>query len=98
MKELKLFKVLILKKEYFKAHEVLEEVWQKIRKNNNKFAFGLKGLVNGAVALELIKRKRESFKVPLKNFYKYKAFYKGEFLEIYLFLENILRRKGGVYL
>jgi hypothetical protein len=98
MKELKLFKVLILKKEYFKAHEVLEEVWQKIRKSNNEFAFSLKGLINGAVALELIKRKRRSFKVPLKNFYKYKHFYKGEFLETYLFLENVLRRKGGIYL
>ena len=94
MKELELFKVLILKQEYFKAHEVLEEVWQKIRKSNNKFAFSLKGLINGAVTLELIKRKRDSFKIPLKNFYKYKTFYKGEFLETYLFLEKILKLKG----
>jgi hypothetical protein len=92
MKELKLFKVYILKKEYFEAHEILEEAWQKIRKSNNKHKLVLRGLINSAVAMELIKRGRDSYHRPWGNFLKYSNLYKGDFLEVALFIKKYAKK------
>lgn len=41
---------------YFEAHEVLEEAWHPLRLKQDPLAALLKGLINGAVALEHLKR------------------------------------------
>ena len=77
MKEFEKFKMYILDKKYFEAHEVLEEVWQKLRKEDNDLKWAYKGLINAAVSLELKKRKRDKmlYIKVWKNFEKYKKYY-----------------------
>lgn len=41
---------------YFKAHEVLEEAWHPLRLKKHPLANLAKGLINGAIAFEHIKR------------------------------------------
>jgi len=57
---------------YYKAHELLEEnLWEK--NNNEPRNLYYKGLINGAVAMELIKRgKIPQGKKVWKTFLKYK--------------------------
>ena len=43
---------------YFEAHEVLEEAWHPLRLRKDPLANLLKGLINGAVAFEHLKRGR----------------------------------------
>ncbi len=45
------------KEAYFDAHEVLEEAWHPLRLAKNPLANLLKGLINGAIAFEHIKRR-----------------------------------------
>jgi predicted metal-dependent hydrolase len=45
-------------KEYFDAHEVLEEAWHPLRKKNHPLKNLLKGLINGAICFEHLKRNR----------------------------------------
>jgi len=47
-------------KAYFEAHEVLEEAWHPLRKADHPLKNLLKGLINGAVAFEHIKRNRKN--------------------------------------
>ncbi|GAB6074587.1 DUF309 domain-containing protein [Nautilia lithotrophica] len=77
MNEFEKYKQYIINGEYFEAHEVLEEVWQELRKTDNEIQWAYKGLINAAVALELKKRKRkkEVYKMVWGNFEKYKKFY-----------------------
>ena len=44
---------------YFKAHEVLEEAWHPLRKSNHPLKNLVKGLINGAICFEHLKRNRE---------------------------------------
>ena len=44
--------------EYFEAHEVLEEAWHSLRLRKDPLANLVKGLINGAVAFEHLKRAR----------------------------------------
>ncbi len=44
--------------EYFEAHEVLEEAWHPLRLRKDPLANLAKGLINGAVAFEHLKRNR----------------------------------------
>ncbi len=46
--------------EYFEAHEVLEEAWHPLRLNDHPLKNLLKGLINGAIAFEHIKRDRQN--------------------------------------
>jgi len=66
---------------YFKAHELLEEnLWIKNDKSKKNLYY--KGLVNAAVAMELIKRgKIEQGKKVWKTYLKYKidSFYELNF-------------------
>ncbi len=49
---------LLDKKEYFNAHEVLEEAWHPLRKKNHPLKNLAKGLINGAICFEHLKRNR----------------------------------------
>ena len=90
MANFKLFKELILKEKYFEAHEVLEEYWQTIRKTSHPYKNAYRGFINAAVALELKKRGRDSYKKVWKTYEKYKYLYlqKEEFIEIMNFLDK----------
>lgn len=47
---------LLQKKAYFDAHEVLEEAWHPLRKTDHSLKNLVKGLINGAICFEHIKR------------------------------------------
>ena len=53
------YKKLLDNKGYFEAHEVLEEAWHPLRKSNHPLKNLVKGLINGAICFEHIKRDRE---------------------------------------
>ena len=53
------YKKHILKKEFFEAHEALEEYWFPRRKAKSKEVLIVKGFINAAVAFELKKRGRQ---------------------------------------
>jgi predicted metal-dependent hydrolase len=46
---------------YFEAHEVLEEAWHPLRLRKDPLANLVKGLINGAVCFEHIRRQREGY-------------------------------------
>jgi len=50
---------LLDKKEYFQAHEVLEEAWHPLRKKDHPLKNLAKGLINGAICFEHLKRNRQ---------------------------------------
>ena len=54
--------VLLEEKEFFEAHEVLEEAWHPLRKANHPLKNLLKGLINGAISFEHLKRERNDAK------------------------------------
>ncbi len=64
------------KKAYFEAHEILEEAWHPLRKSNHPLKNLVKGLINGAICFEHIKRdKKESrrkAKQVLKSYERHK--------------------------
>jgi len=90
MANFELFKELVIKGEYFKAHEVLEEYWQGIRKTSHPLKNAYRGLINAAVALELKKRERNSYKKVWATYEKYKSLYRQDknLEEIMIFLDN----------
>jgi len=51
---------LLHQEEYFDAHEVLEEAWHPLRKSNHPLKNLVKGLINGAICFEHIKRNQEN--------------------------------------
>ena len=53
---------LLDEEEYFEAHEVLEEAWHPLRLSKNPLANAVKGLINGAVTFEHIKRNKKNVK------------------------------------
>jgi hypothetical protein len=67
---------LLNEEKYFDAHEALEEAWHPLRKKNHSLKNLLKGLINGAIAFEHIKRHRDDFERKAKSvmvsFDKYK--------------------------
>jgi predicted metal-dependent hydrolase len=91
MANFELFKELIIQEKFFEAHEVLEEYWQKIRKSNNPYKNAYRGFINAAVAMELRKRGRNSYKKVWENYEKYRYLYlkKEKFIEIMHFLDNL---------
>ena len=50
------------KKEYFEAHEALEEVWHPLRLKKHPLANLVKGLINAAIGFEHIKRNKKNVK------------------------------------
>ena len=57
---LKTYIKLLSEEAYFEAHEVLEEAWHPLRLKKDPLANLLKGLINGAITFEHIKRNREN--------------------------------------
>ncbi len=51
---------LLEEEEYFEAHEVLEEVWHPLRLSGHPLKNLAKGLINGAITFEHIKRNRDN--------------------------------------
>jgi hydroxymethylpyrimidine pyrophosphatase-like HAD family hydrolase len=50
---------LLDKKAYFDAHETLEEAWHPLRKKDHPLKNLAKGLINGAICFEHLKRDRK---------------------------------------
>ena len=59
---LKAYLKLLEEEAYFEAHEVLEEAWHPLRLKKHPLANLAKGLINGAIAFEHIKRNRANVK------------------------------------
>jgi len=59
---LKEYLKLLDEEEYFEAHEVLEEAWHPLRLGKHPLANLAKGLINGAITFEHIKRNRKEVK------------------------------------
>ena len=59
---LKAYLALLEEEEYFEAHEVLEEAWHPLRLGKHPLANLAKGLINGAITFEHIKRNRKDMK------------------------------------
>ncbi len=59
---LKVYLELLDTEEYFEAHEVMEEAWHPLRLKKHPLANLVKGLINGAITFEHIKRNRENVK------------------------------------
>ena len=57
---LKTYMKLLDEEEYFEAHEVLEEAWHPLRLKKHSLANLAKGLINGAITFEHIKRNRDN--------------------------------------
>ena len=59
---LKTYLKLLEEEEYFEAHEVMEEAWHPLRLKKDRLANLAKGLINGAITFEHIKRNRKNVK------------------------------------
>jgi len=59
---LKTYLGLLEEEAYFEAHEVLEEAWHPLRLSKDPLANLAKGLINGAITFEHIKRNRKDMK------------------------------------
>jgi len=59
---LKAYLALLEEEEYFEAHEVLEEAWHPLRLSKHPLENLVKGLINGAITFEHIKRNRKNVK------------------------------------
>jgi len=67
---LKEYLTLLEQEQYFDAHEVLEEAWHPLRKANHPLKNLVKGLINGAVSFEHLKRNRTDAKRKADTVYK----------------------------
>ena len=96
MNEIEKFKKLINEKEFYEAHEALEELWFPIRKNKNEYCLSLKGFINAAVSLELYKREKlEQSKKIYLIYKKYvtieritKTSMASEFIQLKMFMDT----------
>ncbi len=81
---------MIEKEQFYKAHEVLEEIWFPRRKTKDDETLILKGFINASVALELNKRgKREKALKVWKTYEKYKILIETEpFAKVAKILDN----------
>ena len=59
---LKEYLILLDEEAYFEAHEVLEEAWHPLRLSSHPLKNLAKGLINGAITFEHIKRNRANVK------------------------------------
>jgi len=86
---LKQYIILLEKGEYFDAHEVLEEAWHPLRLKKDPLANLAKGLINGAVAFEHLKRNTtnasEKARKVMTSYEKHKALCSEEIKHAILF-------------
>ena len=92
-KEFDKFKQLILKKEYYQAHEVLEEIWHPMRKSLHPDRDIIRGFINAAVSLELKKRGKNNYLKVWKTYQKHKSKIKDNklYLDLEKFLDNYFK-------
>lgn len=64
---LKEYLALLDAEEYFEAHEVLEEAWHPLRLASHPLSNLVKGLINGAITFEHIKRNRKNMPVKAQK-------------------------------
>ena len=92
---LKSYLRLMEEEEYFEAHEVLEEAWHPLRLADHPLKNLLKGLINGAVAFEHLKRNRNDAgrkaRQVMVSFEKHKGLYGDEIAYAKLFKEACLK-------
>ena len=73
---LKTYLKLLEEDAYFDAHEALEEAWHPLRKANHPLKNLVKGLINGAICFEHIKRNKTDSKrkalTTLKSYERHK--------------------------
>ena len=79
---LKAYLKLMDEEEYFEAHEVLEEAWHPLRIKDHPLKNLVKGLINGAVSFEHLKRNgqdadRKALRV-MESYEKHKGIYINE--------------------
>jgi len=80
-------------KEYFLAHEVLEEVWFARRFEDSAEVKLLKGLINASVSLELLQRGREEASQRVwKNYEKYKPYMSTIDTEKYTLYKKVVEK------
>jgi predicted metal-dependent hydrolase len=84
--------LLLLKKEaFFEAHEVLEEAWHPLRLTNHPLKNLVKGLINGAIAFEHMKRNKvnmpQKVKKVIASFERYKHLCREEIEHYTLFYD-----------
>jgi hypothetical protein len=86
------YKNMLLEKQFYEAHEKLEEYWFPRRKEKSRRVLIVKGFINAAVAFELKKRGRQES--ALKVWLTYKKFSlliepdEIDFIELREFVEN----------
>jgi hypothetical protein len=73
---LQMYLSLLSQENFFDAHEVLEEAWHPLRKINHPLKNLVKGLINGAICFEHMKRNRGDSKrkaeTVLKSYERHK--------------------------
>ena len=87
-KELLNFFVLLKNEEFFKAHEITENIWKISKKTGYEYNLLYKGLTNGAVSCELKKCGNENYLRVFKTYSKYKKMFIKCFKK-YELLKNI---------
>jgi len=92
------FIILIKEEEYFEAHEVLEEAWHYLRLSkepNENLVKLIKGIINGAIAFEHIKRDRKNALKRAKRvivaYDRYRRLYYDDIDSAFLFKEAMDR-------
>ena len=88
---LKTYLKLMDEEKYFEAHEVLEEAWHPLRLKDHPLKNLVKGLINGAVSFEHLKRNRKdadrkALRV-MESYERYKGLYSDEIAFAILFKE-----------
>ncbi len=104
---LKAYLVLLDEGEYFEAHEVMEEAWHPLRLSDHPLKNLVKGLINGAVSFEHLKRNRKNAKSNArkvmasyerhKNIYNDSIEYDILFKEACLKIEKLQSEHPGVF-
>jgi hypothetical protein len=80
---------------YFEAHEVLEEAWHPLRLQKHPVANLVKGLINGAITFEHIKRNRNNVKNKaqrvIASYERYKHLCTDEIMHAVLFKKACIK-------
>lgn len=82
---------LLKESSYFEAHEVLEKAWHLLRKAGHPLKDLVKGLINGAISFEHLKRNRKNASLKARkviaSYERYKAAAFGDIEHCELFQE-----------
>jgi hypothetical protein len=88
---LQAYLTLLDQEEYFEAHEVLEEAWHPLRLSSHPLSNLVKGLINGAITFEHIKRDRKNMPAKARkvitSYERYKGLVTPQIEHVELFLQ-----------